>query len=572
MRLSLLIAMFLSGACSTPPAEPPEPTGPAVMRVYFEDEATLRELAGRYAPWEVQRDGGWMLLELSAAEQRTLREEGLRMELDAPKTAQLQPAGPVTTATARSTAAAEAPSSAAGMMKEGEEQESDDAAEVASPGIPGFPCYSTVEEVYARAAALAAAHPERARWSPIGSSWQRAADPAQGYPLMVLQLGTDREEAPDLVVVSGLHAREYAPIQASLRFAEELLGADGVDPDVTWLLDERQIHLILSANPDGRKLAEQHRLWRKNRREVSCGEDDGVDLNRNFPFDWGCCGGSSEDACSQVFRGDEAGSEPEIQAITDYVARVFADQRPDDRTTPAAASAQGLFLDLHSYSELVLWPWGSTTEPAPNAAALATLGRKLAWLTGYYPEPMADLYPTDGTSIDHVYGTLGVAAYTLELGTQFFEPCDAFEDQIYPAISRSLRYAAAVADAPYRTPAGPDVHDLTLSAEVIGRRDSVTLTVVADDTRYSDRNGEESAQPVHTIALTVDALPGSPGAPAPVLLEPADGALDSAVEAATVTLQGRDLGRGPHTLYVRARDADLQWGPPAAVRVTVGRP
>jgi carboxypeptidase T len=97
------------------------------------------------------------------------------------------------------------------------------------------------------------------------------------------------------------------------RFAETLIEGYGVDADLTWLLDEHEIHLMLHANPDGRKQAETGLSWRKNTNENYCGATStsrGADLNRNFAFQWGCCGGSSGDACSSTFRGASAASEP----------------------------------------------------------------------------------------------------------------------------------------------------------------------------------------------------------------------------------------------------------------------
>jgi hypothetical protein len=103
--------------------------------------------------------------------------------------------------------------------------------------------------------------------------------------------------------------------------------------------------------------------------------------------------------------------------------------RPEPRTTPRPADTSGIHLDIHSYSQLVLWPWGEVDSASrPTAPALQTLGRRFAWFNGYTPQQSIGLYPTDGTSDAVSYGELGVA-YTFELGTSFFESCTSFNKQ-----------------------------------------------------------------------------------------------------------------------------------------------
>ena len=131
---------------------------------------------------------------------------------------------------------------------------------------------------------------------------------------------------------------------------------------------------------------------------------------------------------------------------------------------------------MHSYNQLVLWPWGFTSTDAPNGAAMQTLGRKFAWFNDYLPEQSFDLYVTDGTTDDFTYGDLGVAAYTFEIGTDFFQDCGTFENQILPDNIQALIYAAKAARAPYISPAGPDAVDLGLSGNIVAPGDSVTLS------------------------------------------------------------------------------------------------
>ena len=132
---------------------------------------------------------------------------------------------------------------------------------------------------------------------------------------------------PKMFVTSSIHAREYTPAELVTRFAESLISNYGVTADATWLLDHHEVHLMLQANPDGRKHAEAGLLWRKNVNENYCGvtsDSRGADLNRNFDFMWDCCDGSSDDQCSNTYHGAFAASEPEVQAVQNYMRSIFS--------------------------------------------------------------------------------------------------------------------------------------------------------------------------------------------------------------------------------------------------------
>jgi hypothetical protein len=85
----------------------------------------------------------------------------------------------------------------------------------------------------------------------------------------------------------------------------------------------------------------------------------GVDLNRNFPYQWGLSSGSSGDPCSETYRGTSAGSEPEVKAIIDYTKVIFpaAQRKSDAQAAYPENSTIGVFLDIHAYSELILPVW-----------------------------------------------------------------------------------------------------------------------------------------------------------------------------------------------------------------------
>jgi carboxypeptidase T len=242
-------------------------------------------------------------------------------------------------------------------------------------------------------------------------------------------------DQPKLFITAAIHAREYATAELATRFAEYLVDNYGVDADATWLLDHHGIHAMFLANPDGRKKAEAGASWRKNTdNDDGCTSSGswGVDLNRNFTYQWGGVGASSS-PCNETYRGSSASSEPEIQAIQDYMDAIFSDQRGPYPSDLAPADATGLYFDLDSYSEFVLWPWGYTGGATPNSSAFQTLGRKIAYFNGYTPDQWySGLYPSSCIEINYAYGALGVAALEFEVGTSFFQSCSYFESTPLP--------------------------------------------------------------------------------------------------------------------------------------------
>ena len=117
---------------------------------------------------------------------------------------------------------------------------------------------------------------------------------------------------------------------------------------------------------------------------------------------------------------------------------------------------------------------------------------------GYYPQQSVGLYATDGTSDNVSYGELGVAAFTFELGTSFFQSCSVYENTIVPDNLPTLIYAAKVVRTPYITPSGPDMTGITINGASgsgsIPPGGTGTLSATATDTRFSSRNGSEATQ------------------------------------------------------------------------------
>lgn len=479
---------------------------------------------------------------------------------------------------------------------------------MSAKSIPGYACFRTVEETYSTMDALKTAHPNLVDIDEIGPTWNKTQNPATGYEMRALRitnfttLASDPQR-PAMVLFGSIHAREYGPAELTTRFGEWLVNNYGTDPEATWLVDHNDFRLILEANPDGRKIAEQQLYQRKNvdtlngpcAGPVTAGSQYGVDLNRNFPFHWNITNGqgSSGSYCSQTYRGPVKASEPETQNLVNYVAGtcnaagecsggVFADRRagpmnPSTSAGDGGAAAPddttGFFIDIHSNAELVLWPWGDTQNPAPNQAALRTLGRRIAYFSGYTPEQSDSLYPTDGTTDDTMYGLLGVPGFTIELdGDDFFQECSAFESTTVPANLAALRYAARALHAIYQQPGGPDALAVSAGSSLVVAGDSVLVSARIDDTRFNQSTSEEPVigviRDIASARASIDALPWQTGAN-PLALAAVDGAFDSPVEDVRGTLDTTGLAAGRHLVLVQGSDVAGTAGTPNAAQFDV---
>ncbi|MFN2167485.1 MAG: hypothetical protein ACK2U9_14620 [Anaerolineae bacterium] len=191
----------------------------------------------------------------------------------------------------------------------------------------------------------------------------------------------------------------------------------------------------------------------------------------------------------------------------------------------------------------------------------------------YTPEQAIGLYPTDGTTDDFAYGDLGVAAYTFELGTSFFQSCPVFENTILPDNMPALIYAAKVVRTPYLTPSGPDSLGVTATPATVTLGDPSTLTATVDDTRFNNSSGTEPTQNIMAAEYYVDVPPWDTGNnPQPHPMAPADGSFNSPVEAVTGQVDTATLTPGRHLLFVRGQDADGNWGAFSAAFLDVQLP
>ncbi|AVP96662.1 peptidase M14 [Ahniella affigens] len=517
----------------------------AVFRVYDSGPAVRALLGREFAHVKVDAKHGDLIVEANAAQRAILEQAGLKPRMDMELSARV------------------------GL------------ADLAlSKSIPGFACYRTVSETNALITNLVAANPNLATVIDIGDSWRKSTPTAQepGFDLRVLKLTNSAIAGPKprMFVMSGLHAREYTPVEVNATFAEWLLNNYQTDATARWLLDYNEFHLLLQANPDGRIIAESGQSQRKNRRDHGgcSGVLDGVDLNRNFQIDW-TGSGSSTSLCNETYRGTAVLSEPESTAVNSYIASIFPDTRPgalSDYTQAAAADTQGLYLDVHSYSEVVLWPWGfpgSTT--APNNAPLRTLGRRFAFFNSYSPE-QSNTIPASGASDDNAYGSLGVPAYTFELGDDFFQDCATFTGSIQPGNLAAFQYGARILSKPYQMPSGPDALNVRVQGpSIVFPGESVMVLATIDDTRFNQSNGTETTQNISSARVYVDQLPWAAGAIGQTMLA-ADGSFNQTSEGVSLNLPSTGLSLGQHLLLVQGTDASTIAGPPGAAFLTISDP
>ncbi|TQV72765.1 hypothetical protein FLL45_14935 [Aliikangiella marina] len=532
-----------------------------IYRAYYPDKNTARKAAITFHSQihEANHEQGYLILELSDEEIEQLKNFGFKIK-PAPdfihqRNIRLQ------------------------SIRERIERDAGSPGALIEPlTIPGYACYETVEETLAEADAMVASNPNIAEFVDVGNSWRKNQG-LGGFDIKVLKLTNKANTGPKpiLFINSAIHAREYTTAPLNLAFAKWLFDGYQTNADATWILDHHEVHLMLQTNPDGRKQAETGISWRKNTNQNYCSPTSnsrGADLNRNFSFSWNSTGGSgsSGNQCNSTYRGPSAGSEPETQAIESYVRSIFPDRRGPNVNDAAPLDTSGIHIDIHSFSELVLWPWGNTNNPAPNGSALATLGRKFAFYNDYFPQQSVGLYPTDGTSDNVSYGELGVAAYTFELGTSFFQSCSVYQNSILPDNLPALIYAAKVVRTPYITPGGPDITGLTLSGAAsssgVPAGTLVNLSASSSDLGFNNQNGTEATQNIVAAEYYIDIPPWQAGAIANGL-NAGDGSFNQKTETLTGSIDTSQLTNGRYTVFVRAQDASGTWGAVSAVFLVI---
>jgi carboxypeptidase T len=249
----------------------------------------------------------------------------------------------------------------------------------------------------------------------------------EGRPIQWVRISDNpnqNETEPEVLYTALHHAREGIGVQQMIFYMYYMLENYDTDPEIKNIIDHTEMYFIPAINPDGYAFNEANYpggtgMWRKNRRDNEDGSF-GVDLNRNYGYMWGINNsGSSPNPIAETYRGPEAFSEPETQAMKAFC---------EDHDFKIA-------LNYHSYSNLLLAPWGYSTDPCPDHEVLMAYGAILTQDNAYtYGPGSTTIYPTNGGSDDWMYGEQDTKpltlAYTPEVGSS--------SDGFWPAYSRII--------------------------------------------------------------------------------------------------------------------------------------
>lgn len=267
--------------------------------------------------------------------------------------------------------------------------------------------------------------------------------------------GAEMSGKPGVLFVGNHHAREHLSAEIPLMLAQYLAAHFGNDQAITELLNTRDVFIIPMLNPDGVEFDINHEPGRYQMHRKNMRDPNGVtsiDLNRNYGYKWGG-DGASDDPRSETYRGPEAFSEPETRAIRDFIGSM-----PNIR----------MLLSFHTFSELILYPWGYTYEPLcrgecgdekkrMDQLALIAMARQMARWNGYTAKQASGLYIVSGDTVDWAYGTYGILGYTFELspkwawgGSGFYPGAGIIQKVFNDNLSPALHMINLAAD-PYRS-------------------------------------------------------------------------------------------------------------------------
>lgn len=285
----------------------------------------------------------------------------------------------------------------------------------------------------------------------------------EGRTVLGVEIAKDvrRSDGRPTFYLDGVHhAREWPAGEYPMIFAHHLVEGFGKNAGVTRVVRRIRTLIVPVVNPDGfnhsREAAtSQHQTvadntwplgyagvegyWRKNRRSFSGAtvpvaqhnpDAHGVDPNRNYGFNWGDNrGGSSGSEVDQTYRGSAPFSEPETQNVRELLLR---------RNVTSVVTN-------HTYSDLVLRPWGDTRDDTPDEKILRSLGARMASAMGGYRNIKSiDLYATTGTTQDWAYGALGALSYTFEHGRAFHPRYEIVADAV-PGVMKAFMLGAEAA-------------------------------------------------------------------------------------------------------------------------------
>ena len=223
----------------------------------------------------------------------------------------------------------------------------------------------------------------------------------EGRDIYAIKISDNPEidEIEPVVLVNAMHhAREVMTPEITTDMIEYLVTNYRSNDEVTKWIENNEIWVIPMFNLDGNnKMWNENSMWRKNTRN-----GHGVDINRNYPTGWNSCSGSSGSTFAQDYRGTAPGSEPETQAMMNFVA-----------------SIKPVFnISYHSYSEIVIYPFGCRPRKTPAEESVMDIGAEIGRKINYKPGTAWELlYNADGGDIDWMYTEHQVIPYVIEVNS-----------------------------------------------------------------------------------------------------------------------------------------------------------
>ena len=549
----LALGGSVTNASAPLPQKSPDQPQTLVLRVYFHDNAERDRLATQLNAEEAATTGGYLTVFADQSLYQSILSQGIRAEID------------------------QAETKAFNSIKWG-----------ADTFYGGF---KTVEEEGTYLNQMAATYPTLAQVVDIGDSWCKVHTgtctlpaPYNGYDILALHITNQAIAGPKPVYwfEAGIHAREIAAPEIAMHYISYLLDGYNSDPDAHWLVDYQDIWVIPMLNPDGHHIVEaggggdSPYYQRKNSNNTNgcttwppdAFTQFGTDNNRNFPFMWNCCGGSSSAPCDQTYHGTGGASDPETQATVNQVRLLIPDQRGPNITDPAPITATGVIMDMHSNASLNLYPWGFTTTASPNGAEFNVIGAHMQHTNANPPgnnyqscQPPNCLYAVDGDGLDWGYGELGAASFTTEVGgNDFFVPLSYVDNTLWPANKGALIYEAKVARTPFLLAHGPDAYNVATTPMTVTQG----LTTTLSGTINFAWTGNTFSQNVGAAEYYIDTPPWAGGTAIPM-----SGNFTSPTVPVQATIDTSSLTVGRHIIFVRGRGAnDYQgfqtWGEAAA--------
>lgn len=269
--------------------------------------------------------------------------------------------------------------------------------------------FSTVEECYAHLDHMADLYPDLITVKQeISTTTTTLGNPV--YYVKISDNPNESENEPQVLYTGMHHAREPIGMQHLVFYMYYILEHYDTDPEIRQLIDNTEMYFVPIINVDGylQNIATDPNgggMWRKNRRNNGDGTF-GVDLNRNYGFAWGYDDeGSSPYPSELTYRGPSAFSEPETQIMKEFC---------ENHNFKIA-------LNYHSYSNLLLYPWGYIADICPDDNVFAEYSRRMTADNSYtYGPGSTTIYPSNGGSDDWMYGEQTtkerILSYTPEVG------------------------------------------------------------------------------------------------------------------------------------------------------------